>query len=127
MRRLALACALGALLACIDFNGSAPGLLKVNLTTPNSGADRAIFLTVSSPAALMSVSPGTGLRLFSLPPPLGATNRFVLVGPLSTGTILTIGVPDAGRPSAYSATIQQVATPTYQLRPLAGYSLRLSR
>ena len=73
----------------------------------------------------MSVTPGEGLRLFA--EPLAATNYFALTGPLSAGTILIIGVADADRASAYSATIQQVATPAYQLRPLAGYSLRLSR
>jgi len=124
MKRSVLAALLGALFACIDSSG--PGaLLKINLTTPNSGADGAILLAVGGPAPLMSVTPGEGLRLFA--EPLAATNYFALTGPLSAGTILIIGVADADRASAYSATIQQVATPAYQLRPLAGYSLRLSR
>jgi hypothetical protein len=46
-----------------------------------------------------------------------------LTGALTNGTILTIEVPDVSKASAYSATIQQVATPAYQLRALTGYSL----
>jgi hypothetical protein len=49
-----------------------------------------------------------------------------LTGTLRTGTILTIEVPDVSKASTYTATIQQVATPTYQLRALTGYSLRVA-
>jgi len=50
----------------------------------------------------------------------------VLTGPIAAGTILTIGVADVGKASAYSAAIQQVATPGYQLRALTGYSLSVT-
>ena len=124
MRRLALAAALGVVCGCLDSTGPG-GLLKVQLTTPNSGADGAILLTVTGPAALRSATAGSGLRLFALP--LAATNRFALTGALSVGTILIIGVADVGQASAYTATIQQVATPAYQLRALTGYSLKVSQ
>ncbi len=126
-KQLLVAVTLGVLFACSDGTGPTAGVLKVNLITPNSGGDGAILLTIAGPAALTSASSANGLRLFSQPP-LGAANRFVLTGILTGGTILTIGVADVTRASAYSATIQQVAMPTYQLRPfLTGYSLTVSQ
>jgi len=123
MRLLALAAALGLLFGCLDRTGPG-GLLKVELTTPNSGADGAILLTVTGPAALRSATAGSGLRLFA--EPLAATNHFALTGTLWAGTILIIGVPDVGQASGFTATIQQVATPSYQLRGLVGYSLTVT-
>jgi hypothetical protein len=121
MRRLGWIVLLGAALACEGNTSS--GVLKVNLTTPNSGGDGAILLTVSGPAALLSAAPGAGLRLFTQP---SAANHMALTGTLRTGTILTIEVPDVSKASTYTATIQQVATPTYQLRALTGYSLKVA-
>lgn len=112
---------LGAALACSD--GPNAGILKVNLTTPNSGADKAILLTVNGPGTLLSATPRSGLRLFSQP--FSTTNKVALTGTLTTGTILAIEVPDISKASEYTATIQQVATPTYQLRALTGYSLKV--
>jgi hypothetical protein len=122
MKRLAWIAILGAALACSD--NPTPGVLKVNLTTPNSGGDGAILLTVNGPGMLVSAAPGTGLRLFTQG--LTMTSHVALTGTLRTGTILTIEVPDIGKASAYTATIQQVATPTYQLRTLTGYSLKVA-
>lgn len=124
MKRLAWIVLLGAALACAD--SPTPGVLKVNLTTPNSGGDAAILFNISGPAALTSVSAPSGLRLFAQPPPFGTANRFVLTGPIRAGTILTIGVANVGEASAYAATVQQVATPAYQLRGLTGYSLKVA-
>jgi hypothetical protein len=127
-KSLLLAIALGVLFACSNNpTGPTAGTLKVNLVTPNSGADGAILLTLSGPIAITSASAGAGLRLFSQPP-LGTANHFILTGTLAGGTILTIGVADVAQASAYSASIQQVAQPNYQLRPLlTGYSLTVTR
>jgi hypothetical protein len=122
MKRLAWIAILGAALACSD--NPTPGVLKVNLTTPNSGGDGAILLTVTGPGVPVSAVPGAGLRLFTQL--FTTTSRFALTGTLTSGTILTIEVPDVGKASAYTATIQQVATPTYQLRALTGYSLKVA-
>ena len=122
MKRFAWIAILGAALACSD--NPTPGILRVNLTTPNSGGDRAILLTVTGPGVPLSATPSAGLRLFSQS--LSGTNRFALTGTLASGTILSIEVPDVDKASAYTATIQQVATPTYQLRALTGYSLRVT-
>ncbi len=104
-----------------------PGTLKVRLTSPNSGSDSAIVFTITGPAALTSAVPGSGFRLFQQP--LGGTStKFALVGQLNTGaTILTIGIQDIGALSQYSGTITGVAQPNYQLRPLGGYALALTR
>jgi hypothetical protein len=107
-----------------DGSGPVAGNLKVQLASPNSGADSAIVLTITGPAALTSATPGAGLRLFAQP--LGATaTSFALTGRLTTATtILTIGVADINAVSQYAATIQGIAQPNYTLRILpGGYAL----
>src|SRR6267378_959938 len=81
----------------------------------------------SGPATLTSAAAGTGLRLFQQS--LGGTStKFALIGQLNTGTtILTIGVQDISALSQYSGTINGVAQPNFQLRPLGGYALALTR
>jgi len=110
-----------------DSMTSGPGTLLVRLTSPHSGADSAIVLTITGPAALTSAAAGTGLRLFQQS--LGGTStKFALIGQLNTGTtILTIGVQDISALSQYSGTINGVAQPNFQLRPLGGYALALTR
>jgi hypothetical protein len=108
-------------------SGPQPGNLTVRLVSPNSGADSAIILTVTGPAALTSAAAGTGLRLFQQPLG-GTTTRFALTGQLNNNaTILTIGVADVGAFSQYNASIQGVALPNFTLRGLAGYALAVTR
>ena len=121
----ALLVLVSAALTCRESTGPVAGMLKVDLTTPNSGGDGAILLTVTGPAVLTSATPGTELRLFAQP--LGTTTRFALTGTLAQGTILTIGVPNLGQASQYVATVQSVAARSYDLRALAGYSLTVSQ
>ncbi len=125
MKRVLLALALGLVFVSCNNPTGPGGTLKVRLTTPNSGNDGAMLLTISGPAALTSATAGPGLQLFSQAP-LGASPHLVLTGTLVSGTVLTIGVTDASTPSAYTATIQQVAAPNYQLRGLTGYSLTVA-
>jgi len=111
-----------------DGSGPVAGNLKIQLTSPNSGADSAIVFTITGPAALTSAAPGTGLRLFAQP--LGGTvTRFALTGRLTTSTtILTIGVASVNAVAQYVGTIQGVAQPDYVLRPLPGnYALTVIR
>ncbi|HKA60087.1 MAG TPA: hypothetical protein VKD28_15815 [Gemmatimonadales bacterium] len=116
--------------SCGDSTGSGAGELQVRLTTPNSGADSAIVLTIIGPAGstLTKATGGTGLRLFQ-PPLTGNTTRFALIGRLTQGAvIMTIGVPDVNALSRYSGTIEGVAQPNYQLRTsLGGYALAITR
>lgn len=108
-------------------NNPVAGNLNIRLTSPNSGADSAIVLTITGPAALTSATAGAGLRLFQQPLG-GTTTRFALTGRLTTSTtILTIGVTDVNAFGQYSGTIQGLAQPDYQLRPLGGYSLAVIR
>jgi len=133
MRSLLYAGLLGVVaivgLSCGDSTGSGAGELKVRLTTPNSGADSAIVLTITGPAGstLTRATAGTGLRLFQQPLS-GNTTRFALIGQLTQGAvILTVGVPDVNALSQYSGTIEGVAQPNYQLRGLGGYALAITR
>jgi hypothetical protein len=124
-----LATLLVAGLSCGDSTGpSGPGMLKVRLTSANSGLDSAIAFTITGPAPLTSATAGTGLRLFQQP--LGGTaTRFAITGQLTNGaTILTIGVANIGDLTQYTGTIQGVATPSFQLRVLpGGYAVALIR
>jgi hypothetical protein len=111
-----------------DATASGPGVLRIRLTSPNSGLDSAIVLTITGPAPLTSATAGAGLRLFQQPLG-GTTTRFALTGLLTNNTtILTIGVADIGALSQYTGTINGVALPNYQLRSLpGGYALALTR
>ena len=133
MKRAWAVAALAALMAVGLSCGKEPGgpvagNLLVRLTSPNSDADSAIVLTITGPAALTSVTPGAGLRLFAQPLG-GTTTRFALTGRLTTNTtILTIGVANVNAVGQYSGTIQGVAQPNYALRPLpGGYALTVIR
>jgi len=110
--------------SCLDSTGPGP-VLRMTLTTPNAGADGAILLTVTGPTAVTSVATVAGLRVFA--EPFSTTNHLAVTGPLPNGLLLTFGVRDVTRASEYVATIQDVAATNYQLRPLTGYSLTISR
>lgn len=106
---------------------SGPGALKVRLTSPPGNADSAMVFTITGPAALTSVQAGTGLRLFQRPLG-GTTTRFALTGTLTNGaTILTMNVVDISAISQYSGSVDGVAQANYQLRPLGGYALAVTR
>ena len=122
MKRVLLAVLIALSGACEHNTAPVAGLLRVQLTTPNSGGDRAILVSVTGPAVLTSVAAPSALRVFSQPP-FGTTTKFVVTGTIPSGTILTIGVADVGQAGSYTATVQQAATSTYQLRDLTGYSL----
>jgi hypothetical protein len=118
---------LSAAQSCENVTGPVAGELTLSLVSPNSGSDGAILLTITGPAAVTSASPppGTELRVFQQG--LGSTAHVAVTGPLVNGTILTIGVADVRQVTQYVATIDAVAGRDYGLRPLAGYSLTVSR
>lgn len=128
MTRLWVVAGLLATLACHSGTSPLAGLVKVNLTNPNSGTDGAILVSVTGPAAPMSVSAPGGLRVFSASP-FGTTNSFAITGNIQTGTILTLGVADTtAAATRYTVLIQQVAKPNYQLRTsLFGYSVQITK
>ena len=111
--------------SCSESSGPVAGLLTVSLETPNAGADGAILFNVSGPQALTSVTAGPGLRVFSQP--LSTSTRVAVTGTLTSGAVVTIGVADTRNVAQYTATVQVVAAPDFQLRSLTGYSLTVSR
>jgi hypothetical protein len=123
---LVVALALAGVSGCSD-NGPVAGVLQVSLTTPNSGADGAILLSVTGPQALTSVAPEVGGALRVFADPLSTTTKIAVTGPLVSGAMITIGVADVRQSAQYIAMIQAVAASDFQLRSLAGYSLTVSR
>ena len=123
---LLVALALGGGAGSCSDGGTGPvaGVLTVSLATPNAGADGAILFRVFGPQALTSVTAGSGLRVFAQS--LSTSTRFAVTGTLTNGALLTIGVADTRNAAQYSAIVQGVAAPDFQLRPLSGYSLTVS-
>jgi hypothetical protein len=112
--------------SCSSDGGTGPvaGVLTVALATPNPGADGAILFRLSGPQVLTSVTAGPGLRVFSQA--LSLSTRIAVTGTLTNGAVVTIGVADTRKATQYTATVQAVAAQDFQLRPLTGYSLRVS-
>lgn len=114
----------GGAASCSDGTGPVAGVLTVSLATPNPGVDGAMLFRVSGPQALTSVTAGPGLRVFSQS--LSTSTRFAVTGTLTNGALVTIGVADTRNAAQYIASVQSVAAPDFQLRPLTGYSLTVS-
>jgi len=127
--KLVVAALIATLAACGGGStGPVAGILKVKLaTTPNSGLDGAVLLTVTGPVIPTGAAAQTGFRLFGTP--TATTSKFAVTGTLSTGSILfTIDVPDINKVSQYSATIQQVAASSnFALRTTTNYSLSVTK
>jgi hypothetical protein len=124
-RRLAVAACAAMLLGSScgkDPSGPQGGTLRVQLTMPaaNNGLDRAILLTITGPAAPLSIAAGSGMKIYHQP--LAGTMRVAVTGSLSNGaTLATIQVSDLN--ASYGVIVHQIAqATTYQLRSPAGYS-----
>ena len=115
-----------------DKDGTGPGplagVLKVVLTTPNSGSDGAAVVILTAPAVPTSVTAASGLDLWG-GPVATAVDTIALTGTLSAGTILTLQVADVRKFADYSATLREVANSdaTVALRDLTGYSLTVTQ
>lgn len=125
--RATIAASLGLLVACGGTTGPVAGTLKVDLASANNGQDGAVLLALSTPVPPVSVSAGPGLTLWG--GPVTTTNaKLVLTGNVTTGTILTLQVDDVNKFRQYSVTLQQVArTSDFQLEPLGGYSVTVTK
>ncbi len=128
LRRILAATAVALVVACKgDSTGPVAGTLKVNLTTPNSGADGAVMLVLSSPVAPTSVAAGAGLALWGAPV-TSTSAKLVLTGTLTTGTVMTLNVDDINKVAQYTVSLQQVAASSgFGLRALAGYSATVTK
>jgi len=127
LRRGRLAASVGLLLACSGTTAPVAGTLKVNLASPNNGADGAVLLVLSAPVPPVRVNAGSGLTLWG-GPITSANSTLVLTGNVTTGTILTLQVDDINKVRQYTVTLQQVAQSSgYQLESLAGYSVTVTK
>jgi len=124
---LLVALALASAGSCGSDAGTGPvaGVLTVSLALPNTSAVDAILFRVTGPVAPTSLTAGPGLRAFSQP--LTVVTRVAVTGTLTNGAVVTIGVADTRKRSQYSATIEAVTGPDFQLRSLTGYSLTISQ
>jgi hypothetical protein len=99
-------------------------VLTVALATPNSG-DRAIVVTVSGPA-ITSVEAGSTAYVAHSRTVSGLV-RAAVFGPLASGPLLRIQVPDVAKAAAYSATVVEVSDAGNALRDPAGYTLSVAK
>lgn len=103
-----------------------PGTLSVNLVTPYSD-DGALLLSIQGPEAPTAIRASAGLRLFTSSAAPSNSNAVVVVGPISSGALLTLTIPDVSHASEFIASIHQGASPSYAVRSSADYSLSVSQ
>ncbi len=129
MRRLALAGLVLLGLGCGGDGGTpppTPGDLVVTYFQGGMPAG-AILLTISGGPVESIISRVPGVEVMSASPS-GTVTKVILTGPLSTGDLLTIRVPDPTQFAAYSARTEQVADgQTFGLIDPAGYSFTIHR
>jgi hypothetical protein len=116
---LILCCAIAA---CSAPEAAAPhaGTLTLSLSG-GSPTDGALVIIVSG-APVTSVTPAAGYQVASNAD--GQGTHIMVLGPIATGPIATISVPNADRASAYVATVQQVSDrTTYALLDPAAYHI----
>ena len=127
--KLVAAALLATSVACSkDNTGPVAGILKIKVaTTPNSGLDGAVLLSLTGPVIPTGAAAQTGFRLFGTP--TATTNTYAVTGTLSSGSILfTINVPDINKVSQYSASVLQVAASSnFALRSTSGYALSVTK
>ncbi|GBD32820.1 MAG: hypothetical protein KatS3mg081_2793 [Gemmatimonadales bacterium] len=124
MKRLWWIAAIAGWLSSVSCDGPEVGELTVDLVTPNSD-DGAAVLSVSSASSkeLLGIAAACdGCRIF-FEQVSQSEIRAIVTGPLAPGPLVRVTVSDVGSRSAYSAQLEQVASRSFQLRPLSGYAL----
>ncbi len=101
---------------------TAAGTLSIRLSTPNAN-DGGVMFTISggtinsvssSSYTIFTAQPGTSIR------------KVVVVGSVTNGVLVTIGVPDVSLAGEYTAVLEQVAArDTYAQQDLSGYTLQV--
>ena len=107
---------------------------------PSQAGDLIVSYFQGGPAAgamLFTITGGTvqgvtarsGQQLqVSFASPVAGTTRVIVTGPLSTGDIVTVRVPDVGLSTSYSARVEQVAdNVTFSLIDPALHTLTIHR
>ena len=93
------------------------GTLAVSLKTPNTD-DGAVLLALFGPGVADVQPANSAYRVYSLiASPTEA--RFLVVGDLSTGPLLTFKVDDSGRIGEYHGTVLQAAARTDEVRTVS--------
>jgi len=99
----------------VVLNGAAPARsVKFRLVGKTTGIGEA-----GTGSALAADTAGTDTLVVAVIAPAGAT--------LNGAAVAHIGVPDVGATAAYSATVLEVAAPSYALQAASGYTLSVSK
>lgn len=102
-----------------------PGSAVVSLTTPNSD-DGAVVVSLKGPG-LTTMQSSASTNLFYSRAASDSEARVILVANLTGGPLFTFKVAGGKQLSAYSATVQQVATRADSLRAgTTAYSLSIT-
>ncbi len=109
-------------------DGPDPRELFFDLVTPNSDDGAIHFaITVTPGYGVMDLEAAcVGCRIFTRTVDERQTLGIV-TGPIVAGEFLHAVVSNGGRPIAVTVTIVQVASRTYELRTLSGYSAFVTR
>jgi hypothetical protein len=102
-----------------------PGPLTLTLAAPSSDVG-ALMFTISG-AQLQRFTPAAGLTAYATP---GGQSwmKIVIVGPIGSGPVGQVQVPDTRKVASYSVSILQAASGiSYALQSLPGYTIGLSR
>jgi len=115
--------------ACTDHPTAAtappPGSGIVSLATPNAN-DGALRLTVHGPA-LSTLQVSSSSNLFYTRMASDSEARVIVIGNVTAGPLLTFKIATGQPVSAYSATLEQVASRSDSLRvSLSGYALTIA-
>ena len=100
-----------------------PGYLTVSLTVPPDARDMGAMLLVEGPGIDAIEAPD--FELFESG--TSSSRQIIVSGPLSTGPVLEIQVPDRGDLAEYRVRLLEVSGEDYTLRDLAAYRAAISR
>ena len=126
MKRLLPFLTVAALVTCDS--GPQAGELVISLSAPNQQDGAVAFtLTALEPNTIESLAAGcTGCQVW-VTRVSDAQVRAIVTGTIVPGVVVRVTVSDVKKPDQYSASIQQVAARSYDLRGLSGYSLTVTK
>ncbi len=124
-KRYAAAALLAGLAACSD-SGPTAGDLSVRLTSPNTGLERAMLVSVKGRVSAVTVPAGATyaivFHLFA-----GDSAHVTLIAPagqtLPTGSLVRIRVSDVSKAASFSARVLDVIAADYTPLDTTGYVL----
>jgi hypothetical protein len=124
-RKVSIALMALALAAC---DGPSVGTLVFDLTTPRSDDGAIQFAITARPGyeVLSLEAACAGCRLFTRTVDEQHTLGIV-TGPVGAGALLRATVSQADKPASYEITVLEVASRSYQLQPLDGYAISITR